>query len=228
MKPKLGWRQRRILEIVNPIVEKKRWFSKGQVEEEISRLTVRITNPIKRMAEEKRYWEAFHRLKRRGYITPVALVLKPNSSCIPFQHTTRIWVKGNPYWTLTEKGRKVAHKILREEKEEKHLREALNLLVKEGKTEATLNEIREKLWERSGESFRNREEFERYWTKKRLGLMLKRIGVNWRRTGKKRIRLYSLTGMQRGVDPITSKTHHFMMRLPAYQVYPKHHTAAFK
>jgi len=192
--PKLGWRQRRILEILNPIVERKGWFSREDAKKEILWLIVRTAmDSVDEMAEEKRYWEAFHRLKRKGYITPVALVLKPDSSDTPL-YTTRIWVKGNPYWTLTEKGRKVAHKILREEKEEEHLREALNLLVKEGKTEATLNEIREKLWEVSKEFFSNREEFQDYWTKRRLGLALKRSGIrqNFARHEKGMVRLYIL------------------------------------
>ena len=202
MKPKLGWRQRRILEILNPIVERKGWFSRGDVEKKILWLIVRTAmDSVDEMAEEKRYWEAFHRLKRKGYITPVALVLKPDSSDTPL-YTTRIWVKGNPYWTLTEKGRKVAHKILREEKEEEHLREALNLLVKEGKTEATLNEIREKLWEVSKEFFSNREEFQDYWTKRRLGLALKRLNVKgkicWRRG--KCVRLHGLKGVRNLTD----------------------------
>lgn len=215
---RLGWRERRLLKALYPAVEKKEYFTRELISRKIMAMMLKDAISVrKKESEKKLYWRAFHRLKRRGYVAPVAILIKL-SLLLGTPQMTEIRKRANPYWTLTEKGREAALKILGEEKEEEQLKETLKLLVKEGKTEATLNEVREKLWEITQTFFRSREEFQEYWTERRLGLALKRIGVNWRRVGKKRICLYNLTGTQ-GVDTITSKTSLTKVRFPAYHVY---------
>jgi len=201
---RLGWRERRLLKALYPAAEKKGYFTRDLVSRKIATIVLKDTtkdaiNIWKIENEEKLYWRAFHRLKRRGYVAPVAIPIKL-SLLLGTPQMTEIRKRANPYWTLTEKGRKAALKILREEKKEEQLREALKLLAKEGKTEATLDAVREKLWEVSKELFSSREEFQKYWTKRRLGLALRRSGIkqklDWLK--KKKVRLYIL--MEDGTD----------------------------
>jgi len=80
---------------------------------------------------------------------------------------------------LTEKGVEAGRRAARELTEEDVLLHAIINLRLQGMKWAQLDEIREEVWKESEERklFENREEFERYWTKKKLGMCLQKMGV---------------------------------------------------
>lgn len=98
-------------------------------------------------------------------------------------------------YILTEKGREATENLIAEESRMEGLKEALRLLRAEGRITLTMDEIRELLWQVSSYQFNNREEFEEYWTKRRLGLTLKKIRLKQVFCGpsEKRVRKYILT-----------------------------------
>lgn len=101
-----------------------------------------------------------------------------------------------PLWfQLTEEGRKTAEELEREETPLRDMKEALRLLKTEGQIYVTLDEVRELLWQVSGWKFNNRGEFEKYWTKRKMGLTIKKMGLKqgWSGPPEERIRTYILT-----------------------------------
>jgi DNA-binding MarR family transcriptional regulator len=98
-------------------------------------------------------------------------------------------------YKLTEKGREATENLIAEESRMEGLIEALRLLNAEGIMTLTMDGIHELLWQVSSYQFNNREEFENYWTKRRLGLALKKIGLKqvFFGSSEKRVRKYILT-----------------------------------
>jgi len=80
---------------------------------------------------------------------------------------------------LTEKGVEAGRRAARELTEEKVLLHAIINLRSRGIKWAQLEEIREEVWKESKERklFETREEFEKYWTKKKLSIRLQKMGV---------------------------------------------------
>jgi hypothetical protein len=126
------------------------------------------------------YARALKHLHRLGLVNPVEV--RPVKTVV---HGFR----------LTNRGREVAERIRFEEKARINKYE-VEKLEEEGKdyvmkallvmkaqrmqdqqpSQVTLDEIRETLWQVSKDTFKSREQFERYWTKKRLGRDLRILG----------------------------------------------------
>ena len=126
------------------------------------------------------YRKALNRLVKRGFVELTSRKMRQ--------------VRKRTY-KLTEKGREATENLIAEESRMEALKEALRLLIVEGHTTLTMDEIRELLWQVSSYQFNNREEFEEYWTRRRLGLALKKIGLKQVFCGssEKRVRKYILT-----------------------------------
>jgi len=133
--------------------------------------------------EERLYRQSIRHLMKRNLINPV--VFAPEGQPPPDP-------KGCCFFALTETGRKIAEKVRREkamnelvEARNEDLRKTIRLLETQGCKEATLKQIRELLWRVSHDKFEGREEFEKYWNNRRLGLMLRDLVVKRTRVSKK-------------------------------------------
>lgn len=93
-------------------------------------------------------------------------------------------------YNLTEKARKQLERWERCEAED--VRAALKHLKALHIYRATIKEIKEALWQTTGSKYQNREEFEKIWTKERIGCILKKMGVKKARkkTNQSSLRLY--------------------------------------
>ena len=174
---KLGWRERKILLIMlkhdeppgHPIalfnhlcrecgiyyddVLPKSWQKEKFKEERLYRQSIRYL--VKRS------------LIRQAFVAPKGQPPDPK-------------VFGYSFFTLTRDGRKTAEKVLREkeldylmEARNEDLRRTVKMLEDQGYNEVTLKQVLELLWRISHGKFENKEEFEKYWNGRRLGLMLR-------------------------------------------------------
>ena len=116
----------------------------------------------RRVREAERCRLALYRLEGRGYLEKVRRNDGSDPRCSLFEVT----------WKGVEAGRQAAREML----EEEVVNEAVRRLRVQGAEWATIKDIMDKVWEVSKEKnlFANRKEFEEYWTKRRLGLILKK------------------------------------------------------
>jgi len=128
----------------------------------------------------KPYREALSRLVKRGFVELVS--------------QKRRQVRKRTY-KLTGKGREAAESLKAEEERVEGLKETLRLLRAEGHMTLTMDEICELLWQVSGYMFKGREEFERYWNRTKLGLVLRdKMGITYTRIGKRKVQTYDIEG----------------------------------
>ena len=98
---------------------------------------------------------------------------------------------------LTEKGVEAGRRAARKFTEKDVLFHAIINLRLQGRKWAQLDEIMEEVWKESEERklFETREEFEKYWTKKKLGMRLQKMGVKrsrkWVRGEARRVYIFT-------------------------------------
>ncbi|MDR0460617.1 MAG: hypothetical protein LBH62_04170 [Nitrososphaerota archaeon] len=97
---------------------------------------------------------------------------------------------GYNYYSLTDFGRLVADKLDQEQQQierslraKEVLKKALCQLRGAGCVLITIDQIREVLWQLSGNSFDSREEFDKYWNNTKFGVMLKDFTFDRSRVG---------------------------------------------
>jgi hypothetical protein len=120
--------------------------------------------------EERNFRLSIHRLTKKGLVRPVSVV--PDGSSLPDPRGY-----GYIYYSLTLTGRTTAERLQSEEKALK-IQEDLEKAVKQLRAlsamQVTISQVRELLWQQSQEKFDSRNEFDRYWSNTKLGLMLKK------------------------------------------------------
>ena len=123
--------------------------------------------------EERLYKQSIRHLVKRGLIRPVFFAPKGQ----PPDPKLFDKVFGYSFFTLTRDGRKTAEKVVREkelddlmEARNEDLRKTVKMLEDQGYKEVTLKQVLELLWQVSHGKFENKEEFEKYWNRRRLGL----------------------------------------------------------
>jgi len=128
--------------------------------------------------EISRYKRALLRLHRRGFIE-----FKRNLLWIDLERHKNL---RHRFPILTEKGIEAARRAAIETSEKEVVYLAIKRLRMMGNKWATVQAILDEVWKVSREKklFSNREEFEEYWTKRKLAFILKRLNV---RKGQKRI-----------------------------------------
>jgi hypothetical protein len=130
----------------------------------------------------RKYKKALLKLFRAGLIEPVP------------ERWSSFYHIGLEDIALTDKGRSIAKRLLAEEDAESDVQKAVETLKKQGTTPFTLTQLRDLLWQISGEKFRGKEEFEAFWTKQKLGRILKKYAKGMVvRQGLKTVRLYFVT-----------------------------------
>ena len=112
------------------------------------------------------YKKAMNRLVRRGYAKVVILGNRPPPRRYGFQ-----------LYKLTDEGRRVAAELKGRMEAREDLEAAIKALADQDHQHATLNQIREALWQISHQKFSGREDFEKFWSRKRLGSALKKLGI---------------------------------------------------
>jgi len=97
---------------------------------------------------------------------------------------------GYNYYSLTDFGRLVADKLDQEQQQKERslrakevLKKALCQLRGAGCVIVTIDQIREVLWQLSGNSFDSRVEFDKYWNNTKFGVMLKDFTFDRSRVG---------------------------------------------
>lgn len=188
---RLGWREKKLLLVALKLDEQydgSFWWEYVPKE-----LGIFITHGFferclhrEKFEEEDRYKKAMTRLLERDLARVEIGVFSPKPM--------RKRGPGSGYlaYALTEKGRKVARELKKQKDRKEDLNKTLETLTKQGYEHVTLKQIRELLWRLSHDKFQNREEFDGYWSKRRLGLMLKKMGIKRGRIGKMRTRIYYL------------------------------------
>lgn len=129
----------------------------------------------KRRREISRYRCALLRLHRRGLID-----FKRNLLSIDLKRHKKLQHR---FPILTEKGLEAARRAAIETSEKDVVHIALNRLKMRGEEWAATQKIMNEVWEVSKDKklFTDREEFERYWTKRKLALILKRLNIKSKR-----------------------------------------------
>ncbi|MCL2288081.1 MAG: hypothetical protein FWC33_02730 [Candidatus Bathyarchaeota archaeon] len=99
---------------------------------------------------------------------------------------------GYNYYSLTKLGRLVADKLLQQEHQrvrslrvKADLRKAFDQLCDLGYVQVTIEQIREVLWQLSGDTFGSRAEFDEYLSNVKIGRMLQYCSVKRTRVSKK-------------------------------------------
>jgi len=117
------------------------------------------------MKEAERCRAALYRLENRGYLRKVRGANGSNPRCCLFE--------------VTEKGVEAGRLAARETLEDDVVKKALNRLRAEKTRWAPIDVIMENVWEvsKNMKLFENREEFEEYWTKRKVAAILKNIGL---------------------------------------------------
>ena len=129
------------------------------------------------MKEAERCRAALYRLENRGYLRKVRGANGSNPRCCLFE--------------VTEKGVEAGRLAARETLEDDVVKKALNRLRAEKTRWAPIDVIMENVWEvsKNMKLFKNRGEFEKYWTKRKLALVLKHLKIKSKRkqeNGKRR------------------------------------------
>jgi len=122
-----------------------------------------------RMAEEaERCRIALYRLECRGYLKKMRRADGSDLRCCLFE--------------VTEEGVEAGRLAARETLEDDIVKKALNRLRAEETRWALIDMIMENVWEvsKNMKLFMDREEFEKYWTKRKLGLILNRLNIKKR------------------------------------------------
>ena len=119
-----------------------------------------------RMAEEaERCRLALYRLECRGYLKKMTRADGSDLRCCLFE--------------VTEEGVEAGRLAARETLEDDVVKKALNRLRSEETRWAPIDMIMENVWEvsKNMKLFMDREEFEEYWTKRKVALILKGLGI---------------------------------------------------
>lgn len=122
--------------------------------------------------EERSFRLSIHRLTKKGFVRPVSVV--PNGHPLPDPRGY-----GYVFYCLTQRGRTLAEELQWEEhasESQEDLKKLLKQLSKLSNEQKTISQIRELLWQQSHNKFECREAFENYWSQRRLGLVLKKLG----------------------------------------------------
>ncbi len=139
------------------------------------------------MEEAERCRLALYRLEGRGYLKKMRRADGSNTRCCLFE--------------VTEEGVEAGRLAARETLEDVVVKKALNRLRAEKIRWAPIDMIMENVWEvsKNMKLFENREEFEEYWTKKKLVNILIKMGLTPERryVNKIRKRGYVLAGRDR-------------------------------
>ena len=166
----------------------------GRREKRILQATLKISRQYDGLAARSHIYKALDaQLKKEKKQCRKSILRLVKRGLIRIAATNR---RGTPLWfQLTETGMEIAENLEKERARLKDLKETLRLLQagKPSRT-ATINLIREMLWQTS-RSFNSREEFEKYWTKRRLGLILKRMGLKQIWVGKNRKYIINATSV---------------------------------
>jgi hypothetical protein len=131
----------------------------------------------KKLRKEHALRQSMYRLTKNGFIKPL-LIAQQNAS-LPSPKAY-----GYSFYSLTQTGRLAAEKLNRTAKDRKEIEKALHQLRVLGNSQVILSQIHEVLWEVSLERFISREEFDKYWNKTKLGLILQKYRVERTRVGK--------------------------------------------
>ncbi len=119
----------------------------------------------RRIREAELCRQALYRLEDRGYLRRLRRSDGSTVRCSLFE--------------VTEEGVRAGRSAARETLKEEIVKRAVNNLRLRGVGWATINEIRDEVWRasRAANLFTDRGEFDGYWTKRRLGLTLKRLNL---------------------------------------------------
>ena len=133
----------------------------------------------------------WRRREKRKFRKAVKDTLMPRGYVVTAKKFYGLPVRGRRtkyrFLELTEKGVEAGRRAAREITEEDVLFHAILNLRLQGRKWASIDEIREEVWKESEERklFETREEFEKYWTKKKLGMHLRKMGVKKVQTGER-------------------------------------------
>ena len=135
--------------------------------------------------------DAWRRREKRKFRKAVKDTLMPRGYVVTAKKFYGRPVRGRGtkylFLELTEKGVEAGRRAARELTEEDVLLHAIINLRSRGMKWASVDEMREEVWKESKKRklFETREEFERYWTKKKLSMRLQKMGV---KRSRKRVR----------------------------------------
>ncbi|MDR1992846.1 MAG: hypothetical protein LBQ98_05015 [Nitrososphaerota archaeon] len=128
--------------------------------------------------EEKRCRCSIYRLVKRGFLKPLLVV---QDFVLPDPRGS-----GYLFYYLTKSGRIAAKKIQQQNRgltDPPDLKAVLSKLRDMGHIQVTTAQIHEVLWQHSLQNFATREEFDKYWNRTKLGLMLRKCMVGRARVG---------------------------------------------
>jgi len=137
--------------------------------------------------KENKYKCALTRLVKIHILKPSIIIQQTSKSNSLIPHPKG---HGYNYYSLTDFGRLVADKLDQEQQQierslraKEALKKALCQLRGAGCVLITIDQIREVLWQLSGNNFDNREEFDKYWNNTKFGVMLKDVTSDRSRVG---------------------------------------------
>jgi hypothetical protein len=170
VKIRLGtWEKRILVEMYKWMLETEKWnLAQSAVRWLVlaKRIGAYPNSPIKEMSPNYRLW---HLAKKSMYRVVDAGLVQVVPSEMPVKRF------GNTFFRLTEEGKEVARRIMIEEEAEGDLEKAISIIKAEGVETFTLPLVREELWNVAGWKFKNREEFEEFWSNQRFGKLLEKL-----------------------------------------------------